>query len=375
MKRGLRAVIGKEFRHLRRDPMGLVYILLVPFIMIWLYGYGINLDVRDVRTAVVDHSGGRYADRLVRMLAGSALFIPERLSPRTGDPRPLETAERLMREGKVRQILVIPEGFDTDLAAGKPAEIGLILDGSETQSAPFIGRTTERLIDEFRAGLGAGQGLAAVRTRVAFNPEGRSSAPLLAGLFAVILMVLSALLTATALARERETGSVDMVLLSPLSSGEYILGKAAPYALVALLDGGLILVLARWWFHLPLLGSPAALGVMSFLFVLTGVATGVLISTLVTTQREATIAEVLITLLPAFFLSGFILPLESLPPVLLGLSRLVPAAYFIKVVRGIALKGAGWREFLFEGAALGLYAAALLALSIWAFSRRRSRPR
>jgi len=375
MNRGIRAIIGKEFRHLRRDRMGLVYILLVPFMMIWLYGYGINLDVRNVRTAVVDYSGGPSADRLLRTMSGSGIFILERIPPLAGAPPPLETAERLLKAGKIREILVIPRDFEERISAGKAADIGVILDGSEANSAAFIGQIQERLIAEFRDGLAPARRPRVIQTRIAFNPDGRSAMSIIPGLFAIILMVISALLTSVAVARERETGAIDILLLSPLKSRNILLGKAIPYVLVAFFDGAMILLLARLWFHIPFRGNIVILALLSILYILTGVAMGVLISTAVTTQREATIAEVLTTLLPAFFLSGFILPLESLPPLLRGLSCLVPATYFIKIVKAIILKGAEFRSFIFDVAVLAGYAVAVFGLAVRIFSRRRESPR
>jgi drug efflux transport system permease protein len=375
MSRGLRAVIIKEFRHLRRDPMSLVYILLVPFIMIWLYGYGINLDIREVRTDVVDHSGGPQADRLIRMMAGSGVFIPERITPRSGTASSIEASERRLKEGKVREILIIPPDFDKNLLEGKTAEVGLILDGSDARSALSIGRLQERLMAAFIDGLGRGLPHDPVRTRIAFNPEGKSALSLIPGLFAIILIVISALLTSVAMARERESGAIEILYLAPLPLRDLILGKAVPYILISFFDGAPILALARLWFHIPFRGSLPAMAFLSLLYIMAGAGTGLLISALVTTQRDATIAEALTTLLPSFFLSGFIIPLESLSPFLRGISYLVPAAYFIKIVRAILLKGSGIQAFVFETAALAVYAAVLFSLALWAFSRRRAAPR
>jgi len=280
-----------------------------------------------------------------------------------------------MKAGFVRQVLILPEDFDENLSAGKPAEIGLLIDGSDALAASSIGRLQERLIASFSGRLDPGGRPDLVRTRIAFNPSGQSSLTIIPGLMAIVLMAISALLTSLAVARERETGAIEILSLSRLRSRDFVLGKALPYAFAALLDGALILALAVLWFHVPVRGDVAALAVFSLLYVLAGAATGLLISTAVTTQREATIAEVLTTFLPAFFLSGFILPLETLPPFLKGLSYAVPATHFIKIVRGILLKGQGFSSFIVEAAALAAYAAALLGLSVWIFSRRRAVPR
>jgi len=375
MLRGLRAVAKKEFRHLRRDRKGLAYILLVPFIMIFIYGYGISIDMRDVRTAVIDQSGGPYSAHLIQSLKASGVFRLEDYGPRSGRISPLETAELDLKAGQIREILIIPREFDGDLREGRPAEIETIFDGSEATSALLIGRLLERIVDEVREAAGPSRFPAAVRIRLAFNPDGRSAVPIVPGLLVIILMVISALMTSIAIAREKETGAADILILSPLSSRDIIVGKALPYVLVALFDGAVILVLAGAWFHIPFRGSLAALAFFSGLYVISGAALGILISTTVATQREAMIAEVLTTLLPAFFLSGFIIPLESLPGVLRGLSYFVPATYFLRIVRGVILKGAEFRYFLLEGAALAGFGFGWLGLAVWGFSRRRRSPR
>ena len=375
MLRGFRAVSGKEFRHLRRDAKGLAYILLVPFIMIFIYGYGISIDVRDVGTAVIDHSKGPHSARLIQTLRASGVFDLKDYGLRIEPISPLEEAERDLRQEKIRLILIIPREFDDDLAAGRPAEVAAVLDGSEAAYASLVGRLLERIVAGDRDAAVSARTPAAVRVRLVFNPDGRSAVPIIPGLFVIILMVMSALMTSIAVTREKETGAAEMLILSPLSSRDIIFGKAVPYVLVAVFDGAVILMLARIWFDIPFRGSLATLAVFSCLYIISGAALGILISTTVATQREAMIAEVLTTLLPAFFLSGFIIPVESLPGVLRGLSYFVPATYFLKIVRGILLKGAEFRYFLIEGAALAGFAAVWLGLAVWTFALRRRSPR
>jgi ABC-2 type transport system permease protein len=375
MLRGFRAVVAKEFRHLGRDPKGLLYILLVPFVMIFVYGYGISIDVRDVRTAVIDYDGGAAAARYIRALRASKVFTLEDYGPRSGRRAPLEEAERDLRMGRIREILIIPADFAEDLAAGRTGEVEVVIDGGDANSALLIGQIHERIAVDLSLELSPFRLELPVRVRFAFNPDGNSAPSIIPGLFAVILMVISALLTSVAIAREKETGALDLLLLSPLSARAVVLGKALPYALVAFFDGAVILVLARVWFHIPFRGDLGALALYSGLFVATGAALGILISTAVGTQRAAAIAEVLTTLLPSFFLSGFFIPVETLPVVLRGLSSLVPATYFIRIVRGILLKGSAFGDFLKEGAVLAAMSAALLGLAVANIQSRRRRPR
>jgi ABC-2 type transport system permease protein len=343
--------------------------------MIFIYGYGISIDVKDVRTAVIDHSGGSRAASLVQAMRASGVFRLKDYTRGAGLSSPLETAERDLKTGTIREILIIPKDFDENIQVGRTAEIGIVLDGSDSNSALFIGRMQERIIDRIRWTIGPAGFPEPVQIRIAFNPDGRSAVPIVPGLFVIILMVVSALLTSVAVAREKETGAAEILSLSPLSSSDIIFGKSIPYVLVALFDGAVILVLAGAWFHVPFRGSLPALAFFSGIYVISGAALGILISTMVATQREAMIAEVLTTLLPAFFLSGFIIPLESLPGLLRGLSYFVPATYFLRIVRGVILKGAEFRYFMLEGAALAGFGFGWLGLAVWGFSRRRRSPR
>ena len=228
MIRGFRAVAGKEVRHLARDPKSLIYVLILPFVMILVYGYGISIDVRDVRTAVVDYGGGPAAAGYVRALRASGTFILEDYGPRGGRRATLADAERDLRRGRVREILILPADFDQKLTEGQPAEIGLILDGSDASSALAIGRIHERMADDLRLALAPFPLASPVHIRFAFNPDGGSALSIIPGLFAIILIVISALLTSVAIAREKETGAADILLLSPLSSRAIVLGKAMP---------------------------------------------------------------------------------------------------------------------------------------------------
>jgi ABC-2 type transport system permease protein len=376
MLRGLRAMMGKEFRHIRRDRKGLAYILLLPFIQVFFLAYGINIDLRDVRTAVIDSSRGALSADLLRSFRDSGVFTLRDYGSPPNAAASLDAAEKDLLAGRVREILIIPSGFDAALRAGSNAEIGIVLDGTDARSTLFLGSLGslhERLAAEFGRRHGPSGAPAAVRTRLAFNPEGRSAVSLIPGLIIIVLLVVSTLMTSVSIAREKELGSVELLALSPIATRDIILGKAVPYALLAFFDGAVTLFLARVWFDIPFRGSLAALVFFSSLYVVTGVSIGILISTAFRTQREAMIAAVLTTLMPAFFLSGFIIPRESLPAVLRGLSTLVPGTYFMEIVRGLLLRGAEAGRFIAEGAVLAGFAAVGLGSAIWNFSRQRRR--
>jgi len=213
-----------------------------------------------------------------------------------------------------------------------------------------------------------------VSTQVFFNPELKSSYNFVPGLVVILLIMVSALLTSLSITRERESGSLDLLFISPLKSWEIILSKTIPYVVVAFTTEATILLFARFWFGIPFRGSLLVLAFFSLLFIITGLSMGILISTVTTSQRSAMFAALMATMLPSLLLSGFIFPLDSLAPVLRGFSYLVPATYFLKILRGIVLKGAPLSDFWSQGAAMFLFASTLLTMATLRFNAQRGKP-
>lgn len=367
----IKAIIVKEFLHILRDPRSLTMVFITPLVMIFILGYSVSYDLNRVDVAVIDHSQGRLSRQLVRSFAASRVFV---LHGRSGS-LPLARAEEMLRAGVLRAIVVIPPGFDRRLAAGAAAEAGLVIDGSDVNVANLVQQYSERILLEFNAGLTAARGAAGLPlrldTKMYFNPEARSQFFFIPGLIAVIMLMISALLTSLSISRERESGSLALLFISPLRSAEIIVGKTIPYVLVSLLDGVVILLFARFWFGIPLRGSLLVLLLFALLYIVAGLSLGILISTVAPTQRTAMLATLLITMLPSFLLSGFIFPLDSLAPALRAISYLIPATYFLRIIRGVVLKGAELRYFLFEGGMLLVLCVGLLAAATRKFGRQR----
>jgi ABC-2 type transport system permease protein len=212
-----------------------------------------------------------------------------------------------------------------------------------------------------------------INTKILFNPEMKSSFFFIPGLIALLMIMISALLTSLSIAREKEHGSIDLIFISPLKSREIIIGKTIPYIVVALVAGSIILVFARFWFGVPIRGNLLVLLFFSLLYIITGLSFGILISTIAPSQRIAMFAALLATLLPSIMLSGFIFPLDSLAPALQGISYIVPATYFLRIIRGVVLKGAKLHHFLFEGAAMVMFSLVLMSLAVAIFNRNRKK--
>lgn len=370
MKR-LKAVIVKEFAHILRDPTSLGIIFLMPLLMMFIFGYSINFDLETIETGIIDLNGGETANNLIKKFSNNRYFQVENLSRTYAGKDPLKEGERLLKAGKLKEIIIIPADFGRKLSEGRKAEVGIIIDGSDSNVANLVYQYNEMILVDFMAQYQPMEKFVKINTRILFNPELESSYFFIPGLVAILLVMISAILTSISITREKESGSIDLVFISPLKSPEIILGKTIPYIVVALLVGSLILIFARLWFGMPIRGSLTVLFLFSLLYILAGLSMGILISTVAPSQKAAMFMALLSTLLPSIMLSGFIFPLESMPVPLQAISRIIPATYFLKIVRGIVVKGAEFKHFAADGAALAVFATVLLVLATIKFARSR----
>ena len=367
----IKAIIVKEFFHILRDPRSLTMVFIIPLVMIFILGYSISYDLNRIDAAVIDLSQSRLSKQLVQAFAASRIFVVHSRGNVAGRSLSLAAAEKMLRRKKIKEIIVIPADLSRLLAEKRQGAIGLIIDGSDTNVANLVYQYDERIILEFIAKMRGSGELLKLSTKVYFNPEVRSQFFFIPGLVAVILLMISAMLTSLSIAKERETGSIALLFISPLRSREIIIGKTIPYIIVALMDGVVILLFARFWFGIPIRGSLAVLLLFALLYIVAGLSLGILISTSAPSQRVAMLATLLITLLPSMLLSGFIFPLDSLSPVLRAISYAIPATYFLRIIRGVVLKGAELKHYLFEGGMLIVLSLVLLAAATRKFNKQR----
>ncbi len=257
----IKAIVVKEFFHILRDPRSLTMVFITPLVMIFILGYSVSYDLNRIDAALIDLSQSRLSRQLVRSFAANRVFVVHTRGSAPGLTLSLAEAEEMLRRREIKEIIVIPADLSRRLAAGGRAEIGLVIDGSDTNIANLVYQYDERIILEFNAGLlGAGGPagrLLKLDTKIYFNPEARSQFFFIPGLVAVILLMIAAMLTSLSISRERETGSLSLLFISPLRSREIIVGKTIPYIAVALLDGVVILLFARFWFGIPTARQPA----------------------------------------------------------------------------------------------------------------------
>jgi ABC-2 type transport system permease protein len=368
----LSPIIRKEFIQIVRDPRTLAVMFLIPIIQLVLLGYAATTNIEHLSTAVLDQDKTPDSRDLVDTYRASNYF----------DINYVVESERELRNlidrGSARAGLLIPAGYASDLTRDHRAQIGFLIDGSDPSvatnalaAASLIGQSKSiSLIQQVIPGLDPSRmpGLD-VRTRVLYNPELASSNFLIPGIIAMILQFLTTFLTATSIVRERERGTIEQLIVTPLKPFELIIGKMIPYILIAFWDTLEVLLVGVVWFRVPMNGSVALLLVLCAVALLNSLGLGLFISTAARTQQEAMLLTYF-TLLPMIFLSGFFFPLEAMPPLLQAVSYLVPLRYFLIVVRGIILKGIGAELLIPEITALSLFGIGILAIAAQRFRKR-----
>lgn len=337
-------LVRKEFLQLFRDPRMWRVVFIAPLIQLMMFGYAVSTDVRNVSTFVVDHDGGPEARALVEALTVSGYF---RVTGRS--TRPAELV-RALDHGDALVGLEIPADFAVRLRDGRGAQVQMLLDGSDSNTATVAQGYAERIVQEFAVRFGGGAQLAvALRERAWFNPDLASrnyNVPAVAG---AIIFLVCLLLTSLAVVREREIGTLEQLMVSPLASWELIAGKTIPFALISLVDMAIVTVAALLWFEVPLRGSFVLLTGASVLFILVALGIGLLISTISKTQQEAFLTTFLV-FMPTILLSGLMFPVSSMPELFQWLTLANPMRHYLEIVRGIFLKGTGvaplWSQYL-----------------------------
>ncbi len=362
-------IARKEFKHILRDPRSLWIIFMLPNVMMFLFGYAINLDLKDVRLGVCDMSRTPQSRDLLDAIDASSYFsIVERCeSP--------ERTEELFERRLIRAGIIVPRDFARELERDGRSTVGIVIDGSDANSASIVQNYLETLIatrGSARAGAlagGAGAGIS-IRPTVFYNRMMESTNFIVPGLVAVVMMMLGALLTSVTIAREKETGTMEQILVSPVRPFEVIAGKVLPYLVLAFAVAMMIVTVGHFWFKVPMVGSPLYLMLFSVIFLFTALALGLLVSTLVSTQQIAIMLSLMLTLLPTIMLSGFIFPVASIPRVLQFISYILPATHFLVIIRGVMLKGSGPADFWPHIAALVAIGLVLTALAAKRFSMK-----
>jgi ABC-2 type transport system permease protein len=345
----MRAFLGfvrKETLHLLRDRQTLAILLLFPVIQVLIFGFAVRTDVRDIAIAIVDPTPDVATTELRERVAASDRFRVVDVASSTHD------LDSQFRRGSIRQALVLPRDVERRLGRGDSLPVQLLTDGSDPNTGGIMQSYATAIVQRwYLEAVPAGRALQIeAETRMRYNPTLESAHLFVPGLVAFVLTIVSALMTAISISREKETGTMEMLLVSPIRPTAIVAGKVIPYIVLGFVSVLLVLVAAWTVFGVPLRGSLGLLLAESGLYIVTALALGIVISTKAPNQRTAMIAALAGLLLPTMLLSGFIFPIDSLPRPLRLLSYVVPARWFLTIVRGIMLKGAGlatlWQETL-----------------------------
>lgn len=362
MGRTFLSIVRKEFLHIVRDYQTLIIIFIMPVIMLILYGYAITLEMREINIAIVDNSHTPQSRLLIKHLESSHFF-----DIRAYDP-PFSAYEALLQKRTVRCILVIPADFSRSLKQERITKVQLLIDASDPNAARYIQNYLQKITALFNAQNNPAFKFAfEVIPRFLFNPDLKSEYFFVPGLIAVIILLISALLTSIAIVREKEHGTFEQILVSPVHASQIIFGKVIPYVVLGFIDSVVILFIGHFWFMVPIHGSVFMLLLIIILYLLTGLSFGLFVSTITDSQRTAMLMALLITILPTILLSGFIFPVPSMPVIFQYVSKIIPATHFLQIIRGIMLKGNDILELKIQLFYLVGLAIFMLALSIKKF--------
>ena len=370
----LSALMRKEMLQIVRDPRTLALVFIMPILQLVLLGYAATSDVRNIPLVVLDQDKSPASRTLLESFRAADYFR------QAFDVNSESELRNLIDSGSARAGIIIPPDYSSRLAAGRPAQVAFIIDGSD----PAIAGTTlaaATLIGQARATALSVERLAArglavaaapaieVRTRVWYNPDLIAAYYMIPAVVGLILQFLTVILTATAIVRERERGTIEQLIVTPLRASELIVGKLAPYVLIAFIDTIEILAGGVLLFGVPINGSLPLLLLLSGLFLISNLGVGLLISTITSTQQEAIIVAIFYNL-PSIFLSGFIYPVAAMPRVLQFVSLAIPLRYYLIVVRGIVLKGVGMPALWPEVIALSIFAVVVITSASARFKKR-----
>jgi len=326
------ALVLKESRELIRDPITVGLCAVMPLVMLFLFGYAVNLDVEDVAFGVYDEDHTPASRDLIDRFSATPYF------DLFDSYDSIDGLESALQRGDIDAGLVIPRNLLRDLVRGTAPSVQVLIDGTYPTTSALANAYANAIIRGYPE---PNPVLVRAEIRIWYNPSLRSTNYIVPGLFAVILMAFPPLLTALAIVREKETSTIQQIYASPVTSAEFIAGKLLPYGLVAFLEIILVVAVGVLWFEIPFRGSLGLLLAVSGIYVLTTVAIGLLVSTVTRTQLAAMLLALIITLMPSFLFSGFLFPVFTMPFALQLYSALFPATYFMDISRGIVLKGAG----------------------------------
>jgi ABC-2 type transport system permease protein len=364
--RRTRAIAKKEWLQVRRDYLSLAMAFLLPVILLLIYAYAITLDVHHIRTVICDRDKSSLSRELIAEFGRSEYFTL------VGDVEAYDEVDSYLDEGRARVALLIPADFAKSIRTNQPMPLEIVIDGSESNTAMVAQGYVAGIADIFTRRLRptVTPPVLDLRSRVWYNPELKSRNFLIPGLIAIIMSVIISLLISLTISREWDRGTMEQLISTPVKASELIVGKIVPYFLIGFADTILAVVISTIFLGVPLRGSIPLLGLVSAIFLIGGLSFGMLISISAKNQLVASQISMLSSFLPSFMLSGFIFTISNMPAALQAITYVVPARYFVSVLKGVFLKGVGLRVLALEVVFLSLYAVIVFAIANRKFRKR-----
>ena len=372
--RTIRAIMRREFTDVRRDRRSLILTFLYPICMLIMYGYGIRYDVDNVPLTIVDYDHSAESRDLTERMLRSGYFHLVRWAQNERD------INRDLNTDASKAAVVIPRQFAARVRAGEPVTVQAIIDGSDSNTATIaqgyllaMMAGYSRTVAASRSDVSAAQPSTPpieLKSRIWYNPELKSVNFIVPGIIAVIMMIVGAIMTAMSIVKEKERGTIEQILVSPIRPLEMMLGKIFPYVIIAFIDLVIIVCAGYLIFHVPIKGSLLQLTALSLLYLTSSLGTGVFVSTIADTMQSAMLAAIFISLLPSVLLSGFVFPIENMPVVIQLITYLFPGRYFVTAIRGVYLKGVGLSVLWPEALMLLCFSTAIVWLSASRFQEK-----
>ena len=365
----------KEFIHIRRDPKTMAFIVFMPLMLLVLYGYGINYDVRDIQLAIVDYDSSSVSREFIDSMTAGGYFVINEYCESSSE------LNEILDLRKARVGVVIPPDFKKNIVSGKTATVQFLIDGSDGNTANiaygYINALTNGFNLTFLKQRLASRGIDAevipaidVKSRFWFNPELKSSNFIVPGIIAIIMMIIGSVATALTLVTEKENGTFEQLIVSPAAPYQIIFGKLMPYIVLSFVALLVVVLFAYFLFDLPIKGNPLDLFLLAIIYLICVLGIGILVSSLTHDMSSAMLMSLMLSLLPSILLSGFVFPIRNMPMILQWISLTVPARYFLRIIRGIYLKAVGIDVLLNEVFFLSVFAFIVFGIAIMRFKKR-----
>jgi len=367
------AIMRKEFMHLLRDPRSLAISLFLPVFLLFLYGYSVTTDIKNLPIAIRDASLTEKSRELTNKILNSGYFTLVAM------PNGEKEFKRLVDSGKAKIVINIPADFSQKINSDSKAVIQVIIDGSDPSTAAAAAGYMNGIVQDYFSGImvkasihrpGKIVQMINLKLRIWYNENLRSLNFYIPGLIAIILMMMAASLTSLTIISEKENGTMEALVASPIRRNELMIGKLMPYVIIAFWDVIMITAVGTLWFHVPIKGNYYLLLFASFIFLMAALSIGLIFSVIAKSSQEAMQMALLTTMLPSLLLSGFIFPIENMPKIVQAVSYLIPARYFLRILRGIYLQGVGLEYIWWDLLLLAIFSTIVVRLCVTSFKKR-----